>query len=228
MSASIEAGSGAGFGALDEGVELGLPVVGALVTGGVVVLPLAYAVGPGPVVPPPRWSVGPAAVQPPSRAPAVRPTTRARGVRTPRVSPGTAAIPSPLPVFVPDPRPRRPTDDRWSSRPSDTPRDMPGTGGTAYQGSSVGSGESGGGLEDGPGLQLRRQLERQPRCRPAGRQREDRGVPAPRDGQARATAPQRVGRVADEPAGDGAHVVVQPGPGRRRQREVAHEDAGEE
>src|SRR6478672_5300673 len=111
MSASIDAGSGAGFRAVDEGVGLGAPVVGEVVTGGAVVVLPAYAVGPGPVVPPPRSSVGPAVVQAPSRTPAVRLATRARVVRTTRVSPGTAEIPSPLQAFVPHPRPA-PTDGR--------------------------------------------------------------------------------------------------------------------
>src|SRR6476619_5829653 len=113
MSASIDAGSGAGFRALDEGVGLGVPVVGALVTGGVAVLLPAYAVGPGPVVPPPRSSVGPTAVQAPSRTPAVRLATVARAVCTTRVSPGNAEIPSLLPASWPIRDVHPPTDDRW-------------------------------------------------------------------------------------------------------------------
>src|SRR6476469_1531145 len=175
MSASIDAGSGAGFRALDEGVGLGVPVVGALVTGGAVVLLPAYAVGPGPVVPPPRSSVGPTAVQAPSRTPAVRLATVARAVCTTRVSPGNGEIPSLLPASWPIRDVHPPTDDRWWTQ-TPTRRDTPGTHGTAYQRSSVGSGEGGGALEDGPGLQLRRQLERRLRGGPAGLEREDRGV----------------------------------------------------
>src|SRR6478735_3807091 len=121
MSASIDAGSGAGFRALDEGVGLGVPVVGALVTGGVAVLLPAYAVGPGPVVPPPRSSVGPTAVQAPSRTAAVRLATVARAVCTTRVSPGNAGIPSLLPASWPIRDAHPPTDDRWWAQPSDTP-----------------------------------------------------------------------------------------------------------
>src|SRR6478735_8794302 len=147
MRASIDAGSGAGFVGLGAGVGVEGVGVDVAVSLGPALAP-AYAVGLGPAVPPPRASVcpaaGPAVEQAPSSSPAVRPVTRALGVRTSRVSPGTARIPSPLPAFVPVPRPPS-TDDRWSTFPPDMPYDTPGTARTAYQRSSVGGRPTGSG-----------------------------------------------------------------------------------